>query len=373
MGFDLFMGGLAVVAAALATWLIILYFRSPTSAQSSVETALQGLRNPNSSSAERSGLAANSSPESGQAQSRQTRTAETDGTEVQISRISRMLILAIVLTVIVFIPSLVSRFSASFASTWLVNPWLQAILTTPTMFWCGAPIHREGWHALRRRTPDVNSLISLGATGAFIYSLAICVAGNQFPEGSRRAYFGGVNVIIALALAIELVELLILRDVGESQDMVNAATASQATSAIEKASTVNNSSTAAINKNNKSSESSSSPSQTSGVGSGSNARTIGANANMAAHGIADRAFNTLIAGIRKLAHFTRIFVITVIIIAVWAFALLVVFGPQPRLTFALFGGVGVLVIAGFILAILALVLIVNGRRKAQRGNIKAAE
>ncbi|WEV42157.1 hypothetical protein OZX57_01270 [Bifidobacterium sp. ESL0682] len=46
-----------------------------------------------------------------------------------------------------------------------------------------------------------------------------------------------------------------------------------------------------------------------------------------------------------------------------------VFGPQPRLTFALFGGVGVLVVAGFILAILALVLIINGRRKAQRGNI----
>lgn len=59
MGFDLFMGGLAVVAAALATWLIILYFRSPTSAQSSVEIALHGLRNPNPSPADRSVAATN--------------------------------------------------------------------------------------------------------------------------------------------------------------------------------------------------------------------------------------------------------------------------------------------------------------------------
>ncbi|WEV46971.1 hypothetical protein OZX62_01350 [Bifidobacterium sp. ESL0690] len=367
MGFDLFMGGLAVVAAALATWLIILYFRSPTSAQSSVETALQGLRNPNSPSDDlptRTNETLDRNAGGSKADAEQTRrtpqtqtgkvtqtdeigrTSESGQTEVQISRISRMLILAIVLTVIVFVPSLISRFSTSLASTWLVNPWLQAILTTPTMFWCGAPIHREGWHALRRRTPDVNSLISLGATGAFIYSLAICVAGNQFPEGSRRAYFGGVNVIIALALAIELVELLILRDVGKSQ---NSIAATQTSLAGTKTATAN--------------ESSSAPSQASRTGN------ISTNASATAHAIADRAFNTLIAGIRKLAHFTRIFVITVIIIAVWAFALLVVFGPQPRLTFALFGGVGVLVIAGFILSILALVLIINGRRKAQRGNI----
>ncbi|WEV64241.1 hypothetical protein [Bifidobacterium sp. ESL0732] len=342
MGFDLFMGGLAVVAAALATWLIILYFRSPTSAQSSVEIALHGLRNPNPSSADRSAPAINATDD-GNAADKQTgqATVETGETKTQISRISRMLILAIVLTAVVFIPSLLSRFSTSVASTWLVNPWLQAILTTPTMFWCGAPIHREGWHALRRRNPDVNSLISLGATGAFIYSLAICVAGNQFPEGSRRSYFSGVNVIIALALAIELVQLLILRDVEKSQNLIAASQAAPEAAKV----------------------------RTSNEGSPSSSQGSGINANATTRSIADRAFDTLIAGIRKLTHFTRIFVITVIIIAVWAFALLLVFGPQPRLTFALFGGVGVLVIAGFILAILALILIINGRRKAQHNNI----
>lgn len=345
MGFDLFMGGLAIVLAALATWLIILYFRSPTSAQSSVEMALQGLRNPNSTSSAQSKPPTNTVDNKMEAK---RTTAEANQTKIQISHISRMLVFAIALTVIVFIPSLISRFSASLASTWLVNPWLQAILTTPTMFWCGTPIHREGWQALRRRTPDVNSLISLGATGAFIYSLAICVAGNQFPEGSRRAYFGGVNVIITLALAIELVQLLILRDVEKTQ---NSMTVSQSAPATTGAHTSNEGS------------------PSSPQASDTNADIISTSANATTRSIADRAFDTLIAGIRQLTHFARIFVITVIIIAVWAFALLLVFGPQPRLTFALFGGVGVLVVAGFVLAILALILIVNGRRKAQRANI----
>ncbi|MCO6559363.1 MAG: hypothetical protein J6575_08210 [Bifidobacterium sp.] len=369
MGFDLFMGGLAVVAAALATWLIILYFRSPTSAQSSVEIALHGLRNPNPSPADRSVAATNAtgkdnnSATDSKAQTRQT-TGKTDETQNQISRISRMLILAIVLTVVVFIPSLLSRFSASLASTWLVNPWLQAILTTPTMFWCGAPIHREGWHALRRRNPDVNSLISLGATGAFIYSLAICVAGSQFPEGSRRAYFGGVNVIITLALAIELVQLLILRDMEKSEK----STLEPQAGAAEMKNPMSDGSVPAQATTGNGNTNADASVNDVDMGTAPNGEI---NAGTATHAIADRAFTTLISAVSRLSHFTRIFVITFIIIAVWASALLVVFGPQPRLTFALFGGVGVLVIAGFVLAILALILIINGRRKARRANISA--
>ncbi|WEV65652.1 hypothetical protein [Bifidobacterium sp. ESL0764] len=309
MGFDLFMGGLAVVLAVLATWLILLFFRSPTSAPSPVEAALQGLRNLDVSDA---GIDTSSDDNAAKGQSNET--------TAQISRISRLLILALVLTVIVFIPSLLSRFSDSLIPSWLINPWVQAILTTPAMFYCGSPIHREGWHALKRHMPDVNSLISLGATGAYIYSLAICVAGNQFPEGSRHAYFGSVNVIVALALSIELLELSILRDAERFQDSATSSTTS--TSIPE------------------------TPSDS----------------------IADRAFATLIAGVRKVARFSRVFTITVIIIAVWAFALLVAFGPQPRLVVALFGGVGVLVVAGFILAILAVILIISGRRKTRHSN-----
>lgn len=35
----------------------------------------------------------------------------------------------------------------------MVNPWLQAILITPVMFYCGRPIHTVGFPALAHRSP----------------------------------------------------------------------------------------------------------------------------------------------------------------------------------------------------------------------------
>ena len=56
-----------------------------------------------------------------------------------------------VLTLPVFVPMMLMLVSHSLVPSWLMNPWLQAILITPVMFYCGAPIHRVGWPALWHR------------------------------------------------------------------------------------------------------------------------------------------------------------------------------------------------------------------------------
>ena len=53
---------------------------------------------------------------------------------------------------------------------WLTNPWLHAIVITPVMFYCGAPIHRHGMPALHQRTPNADSLISLGMSTVCCYA-----------------------------------------------------------------------------------------------------------------------------------------------------------------------------------------------------------
>lgn len=339
MRFDLFMGGLAVTLATLTTWRIILFFHPPTPSESVPEETLQGLSTsdtaPDNHSAAIDTHDDRQTP--GTEQRYHHRTPRGEEISSQISRITRLLILATVLTAIVFIPSLLNHYSHTLALGWMVNPWAQAVISTPTMFLCGTPIHHRGWQALRHRTPDVNLLISLGTTATFIYSLAICIAGGQFPAGSRHAYFIEVNAMIALALAIELVELHILRDI----EMLHRRTVDAGTGRL-------NAATDVVSNDGK---------------------PISA-AHAAAQSLANRAVDTFVSGINKLAHFTRTFVIVVLIIAVWTFAVLLAFGPQPRLTFALSGGVGVLVIAGFALAISTLVLIANGRRKARHDSNK---
>ena len=57
----------------------------------------------------------------------------------------------------------------------LLNHWVQLVLITPVMFYTGWPIHRSGWLALAPG-PEMNSLITLGTSAAFGYSLLVTIA-----------------------------------------------------------------------------------------------------------------------------------------------------------------------------------------------------
>src|SRR5262245_34328292 len=58
----------------------------------------------------------------------------------------------------------------------LLEPWFQLALITPVMFYTGWPIHRIGWLSLRNRTAEMNTLITLGTTAAYGFSLLVTVA-----------------------------------------------------------------------------------------------------------------------------------------------------------------------------------------------------
>ena len=60
--------------------------------------------------------------------------------------------------------------------------------------------------ALAHRSPDMNSLVSLGTSAAYLYSLVTCIAPWVFPEGSREPYFESVGVVITLVLVGRLLE-----------------------------------------------------------------------------------------------------------------------------------------------------------------------
>jgi P-type Cu+ transporter len=88
----------------------------------------------------------------------------------------------------------------------LANHWLQLALITPVMFYSGWPIHRTGWLSLAHRQAEMNSLITLGSSAAFGYSLMVTVAPGILPAGLRDVYFEAVGVIITLILLGRLFE-----------------------------------------------------------------------------------------------------------------------------------------------------------------------
>ncbi len=98
----------------------------------------------------------------------------------------------------------------------LANHWLQLALITPVMFYSGWPIHRTGWLSLLHRQAEMNSLITLGTSAAFGYSLIVTVAPGIVPAGLRDVYFEAAGVIITLILLGRLFEARAKAGTGEA-------------------------------------------------------------------------------------------------------------------------------------------------------------
>ncbi len=87
--------------------------------------------------------------------------------------------------------------------SWLQDPKLQLLLTLPVQFWVGQPFYRGAWAAWRRRTADMNTLVALGTSAAFFYSLFATV----FPDFFHRqglhpdVYYEVAAVVVTLVLA----------------------------------------------------------------------------------------------------------------------------------------------------------------------------
>ena len=86
----------------------------------------------------------------------------------EIKALTKLVIVGAVLTLPVFAVTMLHMANPALVPHWMVNPWLQAILITPVMFYCGRPIHTVGFPALAHRSPDMNSLVSLGTSAAYL-------------------------------------------------------------------------------------------------------------------------------------------------------------------------------------------------------------
>jgi Cu+-exporting ATPase len=91
--------------------------------------------------------------------------------------------------------------------------WVQLILATPVVFWCGWPFFERAWVSVSNRSPNMFTLIALGVGAAYLYSLVATVAPEIFPDGFRMpdgavaTYFETAAVITVLVLLGQVLEL----------------------------------------------------------------------------------------------------------------------------------------------------------------------
>ncbi|WP_299619702.1 heavy metal translocating P-type ATPase [Pelagibius sp.] len=91
--------------------------------------------------------------------------------------------------------------------------WVELLLASPVVLWCGWPFFQRGWSSLKTRHLNMFTLIALGTGAAYLFSLLATVAPGVFPDDLRTAqgqvgvYFEAAAVIITLVLLGQVLEL----------------------------------------------------------------------------------------------------------------------------------------------------------------------
>jgi Cu+-exporting ATPase len=139
---------------------------------------------------------------------------EEENTELK--DMTRRFWISTVLAIPVFLSAMGAEFWHETVGS-LIQPhtrqWLEMALATPVVLWGGWPFFVRGWQSLLTRNLNMFTLISLGVTVAWSYSMVAVALPGIFPDSVRMAsgvvpvYFEAAAVITALVLLGQVLEL----------------------------------------------------------------------------------------------------------------------------------------------------------------------
>jgi Cu+-exporting ATPase len=92
-------------------------------------------------------------------------------------------------------------------------PWIELALATPVVLWGGRPFFERAWISIRTFQLNMFTLIGMGVTVAYLYSLVATAAARLFPPALRDSmghagvYYEAAAVIVALVLLGQMLEL----------------------------------------------------------------------------------------------------------------------------------------------------------------------
>jgi len=118
----------------------------------------------------------------------------TTASQREIRGLRNRFIFALVFAVIIMVLSMGPDFP------W--KPYLLWALATPVQFWTGWRFYKGMWGALKHKTADMNTLIAVGTSAAYFYSVVAVLAPSLFAAANIELglYFDTSSMIIALIL-----------------------------------------------------------------------------------------------------------------------------------------------------------------------------
>jgi P-type Cu+ transporter len=128
--------------------------------------------------------------------------------ERELRKLKKHVVISIALTIPIVILTLPHMFPSQLEDLiplpMETSNYVMLALATPIQFWIGWRFYRGMWDGIKARASNMDTLIALGTTAAYVYSAAVTIAPGYFPFES--VYFETAAIIITLILVGKLLE-----------------------------------------------------------------------------------------------------------------------------------------------------------------------
>lgn len=140
--------------------------------------------------------------------------ASDEGDDEQLADMTRRFWIGVTLSVPLLIVAMGPMVGLT-VNEWISNTvfgWLQLVLATPVVFWCGWPLLARGVKSFRSMNLNMFSLIAVGTLAAYLFSVFVVLFPQLVPSaflenGHPPLYFEAATVIITLVLLGQVLEL----------------------------------------------------------------------------------------------------------------------------------------------------------------------
>src|SRR5919197_1652450 len=128
--------------------------------------------------------------------------------EKELSKLRRHVAISIALTIPIVVLTLPHMFPLLIKSNLLpmqrTNNYLMLSLATPIQFWIGWRFYKGFWDGINAKASNMDTLIAIGTTAAYLYSATVTLIPSYFPFSS--VYFETAAIIITLILIGRVLE-----------------------------------------------------------------------------------------------------------------------------------------------------------------------
>jgi len=144
------------------------------------------------------------------------RTVEVEEKNAELIDMSRRFWFSVALALPVFLLAMVADLAPALLSGSVAMKtvqWIEFLFATPVVLWCGWPFFVRGWQSVKTWNLNMFTLIGIGVSVAWSYSVVALLFPAIFPvemkhaDGTVAVYFEAAAVITALVLLGQVMEL----------------------------------------------------------------------------------------------------------------------------------------------------------------------